>query len=80
MESKETNITAIIGFGLSIATWILPMYIFFAIAGLITSIIGLTQTNARGQSLLAAWRAQIVYGLQRRQTRGAYLRASQPHT
>lgn len=49
MENRETNTNAIIGFGLSIATYVLPMYVLFAIAGLVVSIIGLTQANARRQ-------------------------------
>ncbi len=49
MENRETNTKAIIGFGLAIAAYVLPLYIFFAVAGLIVSLIGLTQANARGQ-------------------------------
>ena len=50
MHSKKTNVNAIIGFGLSLASFIVNnVYGLFAIAGLILSIIGLSQINERGE-------------------------------
>lgn len=50
-EQKKANILCIIGFVLSLVSLIIALYGVVAIAGLVLSIIGVVQTNKKGERL-----------------------------